>query len=86
LLTRFTRRLVKPLTAINFYAIEALRKVAGLDVCAKAVETKRGFGIFDKVNGSDRPRKQMQEGVAAIEIVDSWKRMRKISAAAAGNT
>jgi uncharacterized protein YbbC (DUF1343 family) len=69
----FTDEARAPLTAINFYAIEALRKVAGLDVFAKAVATKRGFGMFDKVNGSDQPRLQLQAGRPASEIVASWK-------------
>jgi len=69
----FTDQAVAPLTAINFYAIEALRKVAGHDVFEVAVKKKRGVGMFDKVNGSDRPRTQMQAGVAAAEIVASWK-------------
>lgn len=69
----FTDAARAPLTAINFYAIEALRKVAGLDVFAKALETKRGFGMFDKVNGSDQPRQQLEAGRPASEIVAAWK-------------
>lgn len=69
----FTDPAVAPLTAINFYAIEALRKVAGQDVFDVAVKTKRGVSMFDKVNGSDKPRTQMQAGVSAAEIVASWK-------------
>jgi uncharacterized protein YbbC (DUF1343 family) len=69
----FTDPVVAPLTAINFYAIEALRKVAAQDVFEVAIKTKRGVGMFDKVNGSDRPRTQMQAGVSAAEIVASWK-------------
>ncbi len=69
----FTDAAQAPLTAINFYAIEALRKVAGLDVFAKAVATKRGFGMFDKVNGSDQPRQRLQAGQTAADIVASWK-------------
>ena len=69
----FTDPAVAPLTAINFYAIEALRKVAGQDVFDVAVKTKRGVSMFDKVNGSDKPRTHMQAGVSAAEIVASWK-------------
>lgn len=69
----FTDPAVAPLTAINFYAIEALRKVAGQDVFDVAVKTKRGVSMFDKVNGSDKPRTQMQAGVSAAEIVANWK-------------
>jgi len=69
----FTEPSVAPLTAINFYAIEALKKVAGLDVFKTAVETKRSMGMFDKVNGSDKPRLQLQAGESAAEIVGKWK-------------
>ena len=69
----FTDAARAPLTAVNFYAIEALKKTAGLDVFAKAVETKRGVAMFDKVNGSDQPRRLLQAGEPAAEIVAGWK-------------
>jgi uncharacterized protein YbbC (DUF1343 family) len=62
-----------PLTAINFYALEALKKTAGVDLFAEAVKVKRGFGMFDKVNGTDATRKAMQAGTPAAEVVASWK-------------
>ena len=62
-----------PLTAINYYALEALKKVAGRDLFAEAVKTNRSFAMFDKVNGSDANRKAFQAGVSAAEIVASWK-------------
>ena len=62
-----------PLTAINFYALEALRKVGNRDLFAEAVKAKRGFGMFDKVNGTDATRKALQAGTPASEIVASWK-------------
>ena len=62
-----------PLTAINFYALEALRKVGDRDLFAEAVKAKRGFGMFDKVNGTDATRKALQAGTPALEIVASWK-------------
>jgi uncharacterized protein YbbC (DUF1343 family) len=62
-----------PLTAINYYALEALKKVAGRDLFAEAVKTNRSFGMFDRVNGSDANRKAFQAGVSAAEIVASWK-------------
>ena len=61
-----------PLTAINFYALEALRKAGNLDPFAEAVKAKRGFGMFDKVNGTDAVRKALQAGTPASEIVASW--------------
>ena len=62
-----------PLTAINYYALEALKKVAGRDLFAEAVKTNRSFAMFDRVNGSDGNRKAFQAGVSATEIVASWK-------------
>jgi uncharacterized protein YbbC (DUF1343 family) len=68
-----TDRAAAPLTAINFYAFEALKKVAGRDLFAEAVKAKRGFNMFDKVNGTDAPRRALQAGAPAAEIVASWK-------------
>ncbi len=62
-----------PLTAINYYALEALKKVAGRDLFAEAVKTNRSFAMFDRVNGTDANRKAFQEGKSAAEIVASWK-------------
>ena len=69
----FTDASQAPLTAINFYAIEALRKLAGLDLFAEAVEAKKSFNMFDKVNGTDQMRLALQAGTPAREIVASWR-------------
>lgn len=69
----FTDPAHAPLTAINFYALEALKRTAGRDVFQEAVKANRGFGMFDKVNGTDATRKALQEGKPAAEIVASWK-------------
>jgi uncharacterized protein YbbC (DUF1343 family) len=69
----FTDRAAAPLTAINFYGFEALKKVAGCDLFDEAVKVKRGVNMFDKVNGTDAPRKALQAGTPAAEIVASWK-------------
>ncbi len=69
----FTDPARAPLTAINFYALEALKQVGGLDLFAEAIKVKRGFNMFDKVNGTDATRKALQAGVPASEIVASWK-------------
>ncbi len=68
----FTEPERAPLTAINFYALEALKKAGDLDLFAEAVKVKRGFGMFDKVNGTDATRKALQAGTSAAEIVASW--------------
>jgi uncharacterized protein YbbC (DUF1343 family) len=62
-----------PLTAINFYALEALKKLGGRDLFAEAVKANKSFSMFDKVNGTDAIRKSLQAGTSAAEIVDSWK-------------
>jgi uncharacterized protein YbbC (DUF1343 family) len=61
------------LMAINFYAWEGLKKTANVDLFADAVKAKRGFDMFDKVNGTDKVRKALQEGKPAKEIVASWE-------------
>lgn len=69
----FTDPARAPLTAINFYGLEALKQVAGRDIFQESVEAKRGFAMFDKVNGTDATRKALQDGKSAAEIVASWK-------------
>ncbi len=69
----FTDPAHAPLTAINFYAMEALKKVAGRDLFEEAVKAGRKFDMFDKVNGTEATRKALQAGTSAAEIVASWK-------------
>ncbi len=69
----FTDATHAPLTAVNFYALEALKRVADRDLFAQAIEAKKSFGMFDKVNGTDATRKALQAGTPAAEIVASWK-------------
>jgi uncharacterized protein YbbC (DUF1343 family) len=68
----FTDAARAPLTAINYYALEALREEAGLDVFAEAVKRNKSFSMFDKVNGTDATRLALQAGTPAAEIVASW--------------
>lgn len=69
----FTDAAHAPLTAINYYAMEALRKVAGRDLFEEAVKAGKKFDMFDKVNGTDATRRALQSGKSAAEIVASWK-------------
>ena len=69
----FTDRAAAPLTAINFYAYEALKKVGDRDLFAESVKAKRSVSMFDKVNGTDASRKALEAGTPASEIVASWK-------------
>jgi uncharacterized protein YbbC (DUF1343 family) len=68
----FTDPAQAPLTAINFYALEALKKVADRDLFAEAVKRRKSFNMFDKVNGTDATRKDLQAGKPAAKIVASW--------------
>lgn len=69
----FTDPANAPLTALNYYALEALKQVAGRDLFAEAVKAKKKFDMFDKVNGTDAMRLAWQSGKSAAEIVASWK-------------
>ena len=69
----FTDPAGAPLTAINYYALEALQQVAGIDVFAEAVRAKKKFDMFDKVNGTDATRLSLQAGKSAAEIVAGWR-------------
>ena len=69
----FTDPAHAPLTAINYYALEALKSVAGRDVFEEAVKAKKTFDMFDKVNGTDATRLALQSGRSAAAIVESWR-------------
>jgi len=69
----FTQPAHAPLTALNYYALEALKRVAGRDLFAEALKANRKFDMFDKVNGTDATRRALQAGQSAEEIVASWK-------------
>ena len=69
----FTDPATAPLTAINYYALEALKDVAGRDLFAEALKAKKKFDMFDKVNGTDAMRLALQNGKSAAAIVASWR-------------
>lgn len=69
----FTDPARAPLTAINFYGLEAFRRVTGRDLFEESVRAQRGFAMFDKVNGTDAIRRALQAGRPAAEIVASWR-------------
>jgi len=69
----FTDPAHAPLTAINYYALEALKKVAGRDLFEEARKANKKFDMFDKVNGTDATRLALQSGNSAADIVASWK-------------
>ncbi len=69
----FTDPARAPLTALNYYALEALKAVTGRDVFAEAVKSGKKFDMFDKVNGTDATRLALQAGKSAAAIVAGWK-------------
>lgn len=69
----FTDPTHAPLTAINYYALEALKQVAARDLFAEALKAKKKFDMFDKVNGTDAMRLALQNGKSAAAIVASWQ-------------
>jgi uncharacterized protein YbbC (DUF1343 family) len=62
-----------PLTAINVYALEALKNNCDRDLFSNGTRTNHPFSMFDKVNGTDATRKALQAGTSAAAIVGSWK-------------
>ena len=62
-----------PLTAINYYALGAVKAVAGRDAFAEAVKAGKNFEMFDKVNGTGATREALQAGKPAAAIVAGWK-------------
>lgn len=62
-----------PLVALNFYALEAVRKLTGRNLLAEAVKSGKTLSMFDKLMGGDRTRKALLAGRPAAEIVASWK-------------
>jgi uncharacterized protein YbbC (DUF1343 family) len=69
----FTDPLRAPLAALNYYGLAALRQM-GVDVVARtAAADPTRIAMFDKVNGTDAPRKEFSAGKSAAEIVAGWK-------------
>jgi len=70
----FTDPARAPLTAINYYLLEGLRKAATIDAFAQTAKSDATrITMFDKVNGTDDPRKEFQAGKSAAEIIATWK-------------
>jgi uncharacterized protein YbbC (DUF1343 family) len=62
-----------PLTAINFMALEAMKRVGGRDLFATAAEAGKSFAMFDKVNGTDATRLDLEKGRSASQVIQSWR-------------
>ena len=59
------------ITEVQFYVIQA---VAELYPDKKAFEVINGYGLFDKVCGTDYVRKEFSKGYKVSEIIDYWRK------------
>ncbi|MDG1890233.1 MAG: DUF1343 domain-containing protein [Verrucomicrobiota bacterium] len=61
-----------PLSPVNLYVIEALRKVQGKDLIQIQNKANKKWGLFDKVNGTNATRRDLEVGRSVKNIVNSW--------------
>ena len=59
------------ITEVQFYVMQA---VAELYPDKKAFEVINGYGLFDKVCGTDYVRKEFSKGYKVSEIIDYWRK------------
>jgi uncharacterized protein YbbC (DUF1343 family) len=62
-----------PLMAINYYVLDAVKKLTGRNLFAEAQKSGKSFAMFDKVNGTDVTRRALESGKSAAALVWSWK-------------
>ncbi len=62
-----------PLSVLNFYLLDALKKVSERDLFQAALDRGKDWGMFDKVNGTDSTRKDLQVGRSVANIERSWE-------------
>jgi uncharacterized protein YbbC (DUF1343 family) len=62
-----------PLTPINLYVIEAIRLSQGRDMFKVQNQAGKKWGLFDKVNGTDATRRDMERGRGVAQIVNAWQ-------------
>ena len=62
-----------PLSAVNFYLLDAVKRVSGRDLFQDAVKRGKDWRMFDKVNGTDATRRDLQAGRSVANIAKSWQ-------------
>lgn len=62
-----------PLSAVNFYLLDAVKRVSGRDLFQDAIKRGKDWRMFDKVNGTDATRKDLQAGRSVANIAKSWQ-------------
>ncbi len=60
------------MSAINFYALDAVREVSGRNLFLEARKADKNFTMFDKANGTDATRSDLLADRPASGIVNSW--------------
>jgi uncharacterized protein YbbC (DUF1343 family) len=63
---------IAPLSSVNFYLLEAMKKVSERDLFQAALQRGKNWGMFDKVNGTDATRKDLQVGRSTANIARGW--------------
>ncbi len=62
-----------PLSAVNFYLLDAIKHASDRDLFQAALNRGKNWGMFDKVNGTDATRRDLQAGCAVSRIAKSWE-------------
>jgi uncharacterized protein YbbC (DUF1343 family) len=63
-----------PLSVINFYLLDALKRVNKRDLFQAALKRGKNWGMFDKVNGTDATRRDLQVGRPVGSIAKGWEK------------
>lgn len=62
-----------PLTVLNYYLLDALKRVNGRDLFQAALQRGKDWRMFDKVNGTDATRRDLQAGRSIESIAKGWE-------------
>ncbi len=62
-----------PLTAINLYALDAVRSAGKRNLVSEALLAGKSLSMFDKVNGTDATRKALAQGKSPASIISTWR-------------
>ena len=61
-----------PLSSINFHLLDAVKRVSQRDLFQAARERGKNWNMFDKVNGTDKTRLDLQRGTPVFNIAKGW--------------
>ena len=61
-----------PLSVLNFHLLDALKQVSDRDLFKAALDRGKDWRMFDKVNGTDATRKDLQVGRSIDSIAKGW--------------